>query len=74
MSTVKALDGCRVLLYTASGDLFGTKQGQLVRVSGLATPLREAASEFAQEVLLPCLAGVLPKGVLEIIAAYTLSW
>src|SRR4051794_25555735 len=76
VSTIEALKDCAILYCDrVAGLLYGTQRtDQLIRVDGLATPLRAVISVFVRDVLLPCLDGVLPKGVLEIIAAYKLLY
>lgn len=76
VSTIKALKDCTLFCCDpVAGILYGRRSArELIRVDGLATPLRTVISEFVSDALLPCLDGVLPKGVLEIIAAYSLLY
>ena len=78
LSQPKELHPPRIpLCCSAAGVLYCVEgQARLVAMTGLAAPFeatREQIVAFAADVLSPCLLHVmLPRGVLEVIAGYTL--
>ena len=58
---------------SAQGVIYGNQSGKVIAVEGLGSSVRQAAAEFSANTLQPPLASVLPRGVLEIIAAYSVG-